>query len=401
MQTPLYAKDEDSSPKKSFNPSLLPENRLNLLPEHLGEIGSAFIQQLSLASLNSRDVQILSAIYSQTVGFDKREDDMNGRRLEQLTGIRPDHANATVRRLEKWNVVIARSGDYGKWLSINFDLSSWGKAPSESQTNDPHCLLSACYQALLADEEQLSLHVVPTSVQQETALKLQIESQADLQVQSEIKQQHSIPSPPVVTYSVELPTELPSDLPTQLPMPNHPLPTPLPNKEVSVPIEKNAKKDAFEIHFPSSLAKQLCQKLRGYLQEIKIPQQAQRLVDYFANCLKNRNIRSPIAYFINLKNRLLNGQLDLPEDQNIVKENKQAQQKRNELHYQYQQAITDYKQLKQQIEAVSKGEDCTFEQALERIGYTPIWKKASEKLENIKQSLQNYYQAEVRVELPT
>jgi phage replication O-like protein O len=161
MQTPLYLKDEESSSKKSFNPSLPPENRLNLLPEHHAQIGAALIQQLALASLKARDVQILAAIYNQTIGFDKREDDMNGRRLEQLTGIRSDHANDAVRRLEDWNVIVTHSGHYGKWMSINFDFVNWGQIAPESQTNEPYILLSACYQPLSNNDEQLTLHAPP------------------------------------------------------------------------------------------------------------------------------------------------------------------------------------------------------------------------------------------------
>jgi predicted site-specific integrase-resolvase len=158
------------------------------------------------------------------------------------------------------------------------------------------------------------------------------------------------------------------------------------------PTDKDSKTDAFEIHFPKSLAKELCQKIIRHLQEIKIPSQAQRLVDYFAQCLQKGKVHSPIAYFINLKKRLLNNQLELPEDPKIVKVKQEEQSTLNELRYKYQQAITDHNQLKQQIKTISNENNCTFEQALESIGYTMIWQKAGAKLEAIKQSLQPYYQ---------
>ncbi len=63
MQTPLYANDGDTSPTNLVNPSLSAENRLYLLPEHLAQVGSAFVKQLSLTRFRSRDVRILSAIY--------------------------------------------------------------------------------------------------------------------------------------------------------------------------------------------------------------------------------------------------------------------------------------------------------------------------------------------------
>jgi hypothetical protein len=389
MQTPLYVKKEDSSPEKSFNPSLLPENRLDLLPEHVGQIGSAFIQQLSLASLNSRDVQILSAIYTQTIGFDKREDDMNGRRLEQLTGIRPDHANASVRRLEGWNIIVTRSGDYGKWMSVNYDFSHWGKAYPESQTNEPYGLLSTCYQPLLDDEEQFSLHVPPPSLHNETAIKAVIKAETieTLSVEAlpveelQVKQRvpilppisSSISKPPVITNTVQLP-----------------------NKEAVAPVVNHAirpQTEALEIRFPATLTKALCQKIGRYLTEIKVREQAQRLVDYFAHCMQKGKILAPLAYFISLKNRLLNNQLDLPEDPKIVADNKKEQLKLNQLRQEYQEAITDQQQLKQQIETISNEKNSTFAQAAEQIGHTQIWQQANKRVENIKQSLQMHYQA--------
>jgi hypothetical protein len=78
-------------------------------------------------------------------------------------------------------------------------------------------------------------------------------------------------------------------------------------------------------------------------------------------------------------------------------DNKKGQVKLSELRYEYQQAITDYSQLKRQIQTVSNEKRCTFEQALEQIGYTLTWEKADQKLEKIKQSLQIYYQEDVRI----
>jgi hypothetical protein len=145
MQAPLYAIAGDSSPETSQNPSLCAKNRLNLLPEHLAQISTAFILQLSLAKAGEQGSRILSTIFSQTIAYNKREDDMNGKRLEQLTGIRSDHANETVRRLEALHLIITRRGTYGKWMSINFDFPNWGKHFPTSETNDPHCLLSDHY----------------------------------------------------------------------------------------------------------------------------------------------------------------------------------------------------------------------------------------------------------------
>ncbi|MCK5896524.1 MAG: replication protein, partial [Cocleimonas sp.] len=145
MQDPLYANDEAISSRKYRNPSLCPKNRLHLLPEHLAQISTAFIQQLSLAPLTSRELRILSTIYYQTIGHNKREDDMNGKCLELLTGIRSDHANEAVRRMDALDIVITRQGAYGKWMSINFDFKNWGKKVPKTKTNNPTVLLSDAY----------------------------------------------------------------------------------------------------------------------------------------------------------------------------------------------------------------------------------------------------------------
>ena len=159
MPAILYARDGDISPKNSFNPSLCAKNKLNLLPEHIAEISTAFIHQLTLAPLTSRELRVLTAIYDQTIGYNKREDDMNGTRLEQLTGIRRDHANEAVRRLEALHIIITHQGHYGKWMSINFDFPNWGKDCPESKTNNPIGLVSSLYQNILHHESaEFQLH---------------------------------------------------------------------------------------------------------------------------------------------------------------------------------------------------------------------------------------------------
>ncbi len=143
MPKQLYPTGGNVSPKNHFTPSLCAENKLNLSPKQLAEINGAFIHQLCLAGFSStRDMRILTTIFDQTIGYDKREDDMNGTRLYQLTGIHSDHANAAVRHLESLNIIITRKGHYGKWMSVNFDFENWGKDCPESKTNNPFCLVS-------------------------------------------------------------------------------------------------------------------------------------------------------------------------------------------------------------------------------------------------------------------
>ena len=351
MPVSLYVNDGDSSPENSENPSLCSNNRLDLLPEHLAQIGNAFILQLSLARLKAQETRILSAIYSQTIGYNKREDDMNGTRLEQLTGIRSDHANEAVRRLEALNIIITHAGNYGKWMSINFDFVHWGEKHPESQTNDPSCLLSERYQTILPDDElQFQLHYLPesTSVASRPDATTGIEQQQQSTISPDFSQADAKPAKP-----------------------SRPSPS-------------------FDLHFPDSFSEKLRESITDHLKGIKIPQQAQRLLDYFSKCLLERNIRNPIAYFIGLKNRLLKGQLDLPEDKAVVEENKKVNQELIERRLAYQEAILDHEQLKKCIQLIMDAKHCTFDKALQKIGYNALWKKACQCLETTQKALRNF-----------
>ena len=140
-------------------------------------------------------------------------------------------------------------------------------------------------------------------------------------------------------------------------------------------------------------AKKLCESIIRHLKGIKIPQQAQRLLDYFVECLLQRNVRNPIGYFIELKNRLLKGQLDLPEDKEVIEKKKKVNQELIELRLEYQEAVTDYEQLKRLTQTLMKTGDCTFDKALRKIGYNDLWKKACQRLKRIKKALKTYHQS--------
>ncbi len=146
MQATLYANADNSAPQNLSNPSLAPENQLDLLFEHTVLIDRALHQQMMATDLDKNEARIVLAIYDQTTGYNKLEDDMNGTRLQQLTGIRNDHANAVIRSLEQKNVIVTRKGNYGKWMSINFDFAHWGMCYYGIHNNDPSILLPAYYQ---------------------------------------------------------------------------------------------------------------------------------------------------------------------------------------------------------------------------------------------------------------
>ncbi|MCK5897178.1 MAG: hypothetical protein KAG20_10245 [Cocleimonas sp.] len=372
MQTPLYANAEDISSRKPRKPCLCPKNRLQLLPEQLAEIGTAFIQQLSCSPLTSREIRILSAIYDQTVARKKREDDMNGTCLELLTGIRSDHANHAVRCMEALDIVITRKGTYGKWMSINFDFQYWGKSSPEKKTNDPTILVSARYKTPLPDDTAGTIafcsHTPPIAITANT-------KPIDKPVKEAVT---AVTTPPVTQEEATQRHDKPSNTPSD----KHPLTLPA---------------KPFNISYPSSFSNPLREKIATALKEISVQQQAQRLVDYFAICLQNGTIRKPIAYFTTLKNRLLNGQLDLSEatpsdHQTRSPEQKKANQELPTLKAEYQLAIADYQYVKKTVESVSHDENLSFDKAADSIGFTPIWKKAVKRVETITQQLNAYQQ---------
>ncbi|MCK5895830.1 MAG: hypothetical protein KAG20_03430, partial [Cocleimonas sp.] len=129
---------------------------------------------------------------------------------------------------------------------------------------------------------------------------------------------------------------------------------------------------------------------------ISVQKQAQRLVDYFATCLQNGTIRKPIAYFINLKNRLLKGQLDLSEmssseNKTRAKQQKKVNQELPTLQAEYQLAIADYQYVKRTVESVRHNDNLSFDEAAASIGFTPIWQKAVKRVDSITEQL-NVYQ---------
>jgi hypothetical protein len=143
------------------------------------------------------------------------------------------------------------------------------------------------------------------------------------------------------------------------------------------------------LDYPESIPQKLRKLLAKHLKGFKIPQQAQRLLNYFARCLKERTIRNPIAYFISLKNRLFKGQLDLEESeyQSNIDATKKAQAEKIQAHLAYQNAALDLEQLKKTIEFVRQGKHCTFEEALREMDYVNIWDKAIKSLARSKENI--------------
>jgi hypothetical protein len=117
-------------------------------------------------------------------------------------------------------------------------------------SNDPSCLFSDDYPASLDldGEVEFKLHTPPCSVDKQVTI--------DTSPEVIVEQQQSLPEPsikPLIeSYRVQLPNQ----------------------ETLTAPIatDKKPQSDSFEIHFPTSLATELCQKISYYLKEINIPQ---------------------------------------------------------------------------------------------------------------------------------
>ena len=74
---------------------------------------------------------------------------MSGRRLQQISCIRADHANHTLKLLAADNTIVSTKGRYGRVLSINFDFASWGNTHKNKSAikliRDPRHLLPKYY----------------------------------------------------------------------------------------------------------------------------------------------------------------------------------------------------------------------------------------------------------------
>ncbi len=137
-------------------------NYLNIFPEQSNEIYRRCFNYLATCKLSSRCVRIFCVIMEQTIGFHKLEDNVTSTRLEKLSKIRRDHAAQAMHELSRNNVIIHRhGGQYRNFVSINFNLDSWGagQTNSHARSNDPRLLISDAYEGQAIDEG-LDLSVV-------------------------------------------------------------------------------------------------------------------------------------------------------------------------------------------------------------------------------------------------
>ena len=108
------------------------ENRIDLSDADLNVLRNAIDQHVRQHNIKGLRSEIVYAVFRHTVCFNKRGDDMNGGRLQKLTGSRYDYCNNRVKILLENSVLIGREGHYGKILSINYDFDQWGKIPDDN-----------------------------------------------------------------------------------------------------------------------------------------------------------------------------------------------------------------------------------------------------------------------------
>ena len=151
MHAEVYANRRASAQTEQVSSLKTADNYLNLLPEHRNEINSQWLSHIAKQRISGNGFRILTAIYRHTIGFNKQKDDLSGKRLQQISSIRADHANHTLRVLAADHVLICQDGRYGQIVSINFDFASWGKKHCKDNQitpkfiSDPRTLLPEYY----------------------------------------------------------------------------------------------------------------------------------------------------------------------------------------------------------------------------------------------------------------
>ncbi len=174
----------------------------NILPNHFNIINSQWLTNFVKWQFSGNQARIIHAIYRHTIGFLKREDDINGARLEQITGIRYDHANEIIRKLAAKNILIVRKGIYGFWTSINFNFSQWNQSDIDVSldNNDPTQLLPEELRNTPADSgyslndnpeqtpvnHQSAIHSNTAPVQKSTQSNTPVKSTENTQIQTKI-----------------------------------------------------------------------------------------------------------------------------------------------------------------------------------------------------------------------
>jgi hypothetical protein len=350
----------------------------------------------------------------QTIGFHKLEDNVTSTRLEKLSKIRRDHAAQAMRELDLNNVIIHRhGGQYRNYVSINFNLDSWGAGQknSHARSNDPRLLISDAYEGQAVDEgldlsvmnepemnqsDELTPHPEPSGNSLEDPIDQGYDLAKTISPQSEkvidedkltLKIQNAVTSAlnsiekkvtsQLQTFAKQLHT-VEEKFQTVEIEPNIAISTPQTVVNNSVNTGYSTSNPAFEYQFPIQLSTQQCQELERSLLP-RAGDYSQALLNTLGNRLLNSSdpLKNPMAYLSSLVSKLETGTLDL---QSFLSNTElTARAKKNQ-----------YKQLQQQID------QCTQDYLDEYAIYKPIQKQIDQEIKNTDL---NYWEVAKKLEL--
>lgn len=376
-------------------------------------------------------------MFNQTLGFNKLEDDMNGSRLQQLTGIAANHANETVRDLKLLNVLVTRKGHYGNYLAINFDLAQWGQKDEQlTPTIDPCCLLPedtvsdtgldlsvAINQTdeVTTDDVEVSIDVhcekpvkqgdERNEVNDEKAIKALLDAlttltekvgQLDKKIEKLQDNQQSLQE-----QQQEQQSQLQQLLSTTV--------TTTPSASTVTTAAETSTPVASTLRYPSSFNPQQCQQASSIIQGANDADKAQLLLDMLAKRLNHQHdpLRNPMRYLETLVNKLNANQLGIttattsttpskstetPYQTQTVKkpfvstttsitgEATPEPSKEELVKAEYQEATLDCQQMERNVNILAERENISFEQSLVKLGLQPWWEKAKVRVNKAKEA---------------
>ena len=263
-------------------------------------------------------------------------------------------------------------------MSINFDLAHWGTAYFGINNNDPRILL------LLNDEKNPIDAGLNLSLPKEEADEKQIPALANTNNKTNNKTNNTIT---FTNNNQQTVAKNDAESKGEEKIENE---VEIKDKEK---IESEAKEDKQQANtvlvfeYSSILPKELRHQLEPLLRNIGDPQQAQGLLNYFAQCFINTTIRKPLIYFKKLLILLKKGLLFLTDSDKEPAEKKQEKQKKNQAlidqRLDYHEAWADYQHIKTIIEAEAKDAGCDFDTYVKTSPYQGLWQGVVDKLKNI------------------
>ena len=328
--------------------SALESNKLHFEAIEQQIITCKVIKQLVACKFSSQVLRISLSVLMQTIGFNKREDDINGARFEQITGIRADHANKTASILVENNILLSRKGRYGKWFSLNFNFAQWtDKKPTEKVISSPQDLL-------------------PDWCKKPQDTGLYVDDLYQDKLEAEI-------DPPDLGVTTDNKTKNTTT-------------TAKPTISKMDEIETTLSKTGF--NYPPQL--NFAEKSRISVLLKKAGDKAQMLLDILAKRLQKTDnpLASPVAYFTSLINKLIQGDLSIKPHKKP--KNKPAQAiKLTEDEKQKKSVLFNYHYFARQISNTAKHKKCTFTEALQYNGFFVNWDKILADLEKLGLNMPN------------